>query len=50
MDSGIKSRIVYEVSRVTNFPVSYFYDKGKHVPFLFFPICKRFDIVFSTNE
>ena len=28
MHSGIKYRIVYEVSRMTNFPVSYVYDKG----------------------
>ena len=35
MYSGIKSRIVYRVSCLTNFPISYVYDKGKHVAFLF---------------
>ena len=51
MYSGIKSRIVYRVSCLTNFPISYVYDKGKHFPFLFFHYIKRFDIfVLQMND
>jgi hypothetical protein len=35
MHSGIKFLIIYKVTRLTNFPVLFEYDKGKHVPFLF---------------
>ena len=47
MHSGIKSRIVYEVSRTTHFPVSYIcVRQGLTCFFLFFSICKRFDFFF----